>query len=264
VPDVYAGDVRVHYEVTGDGPPLVLQHGFGDSSTSWFEYGYVDVLSRSYRIILIDSRGHGQSDKPHDPSSYGTHLASDVIAVLDDIGIEHCNFYGYALGGWIGLVLAKLWPKRFASIVVGGLSPVESTMPEAAAAHLTHQLQAGAAAFTEIWEAQAIISPELRGRLLSNDMVALAAIWDDLVRNPVYLEDALPNLPAPYLLIFGELDALYPMKDIRDYSSRLTAGSVVTLPDINHLEAFQRSDLVLSHLVPFLETANAPSQSTHS
>ncbi len=61
--------VRIFYEVVGDGPPLVLQHGMMMSLRRWSMAGYVDALKSKYRLILIDARGHGQSDKPHDPAA---------------------------------------------------------------------------------------------------------------------------------------------------------------------------------------------------
>src|SRR5215831_12825221 len=61
--------LRIHYHVEGHGPPLVCQHGFGDSLKSWYELGYVDALKDEYRLVLIDARGHGTSDKPHEPEA---------------------------------------------------------------------------------------------------------------------------------------------------------------------------------------------------
>src|SRR6266404_7521776 len=59
------GNVRIHYQVEGEGPALVLQHGFTESVVDWYEAGYVEALRPDYRLILIDARGHGVSDKPH-------------------------------------------------------------------------------------------------------------------------------------------------------------------------------------------------------
>ena len=80
--------VRIHYEVVGHGEPLVLYHGLTGSGERWRDTGYVAGLENGHRLILIDARGHGQSDKPHDPAAYGRRRqAADVIAVLDDLGI---------------------------------------------------------------------------------------------------------------------------------------------------------------------------------
>ena len=81
MPRVINDGISVHYRVEGDGPPLILQHGFTDSSETWYEMGYVDALKSNYHLILIDSRGHGQSDKPHDPSAYTpSRFASDIVS----------------------------------------------------------------------------------------------------------------------------------------------------------------------------------------
>jgi pimeloyl-ACP methyl ester carboxylesterase len=55
--------------VEGNGPPIVLGHGVTDSSDVFYERGYVAALKPKYRLVLVDARGHGQSDKPHDPPS---------------------------------------------------------------------------------------------------------------------------------------------------------------------------------------------------
>ncbi len=58
--------IRIHYRVEGEGPPLVLQHGFSQGMQRWYRAGYVNALKHDYQLILIDARGHGSSDKPHD------------------------------------------------------------------------------------------------------------------------------------------------------------------------------------------------------
>ena len=63
MPYVDSQGVRIHYEVEGVGPPLVLQHGFSDSLQTWYELGYVDALKPENRLILVDARGHGASDQ---------------------------------------------------------------------------------------------------------------------------------------------------------------------------------------------------------
>ncbi len=62
--------IRIHYEVEGNGPPLVLLHGLSDSIESWYEFGYVERLKDEFQLIMIEARGHGESDKPHDPAAY--------------------------------------------------------------------------------------------------------------------------------------------------------------------------------------------------
>jgi pimeloyl-ACP methyl ester carboxylesterase len=102
--------------VEGEGPALVLQHGFSEGVIDWYESGYVEALRRDYRLILIDARGHGASDKPHDPDAYVLNRrVADVVAVLDALDIAKALYWGYSdtdvarqsMGGWIGFGMAK-------------------------------------------------------------------------------------------------------------------------------------------------------------
>lgn len=113
--------MRIHYEVEGQGFPLVIQHGYSDSMQTWYELGYVDALKRAHLVILVDARGHGASDKPHDTSAYAKdRQAADVVGVLDELQIQRANYWGYSMGGRIGFALAQYAPERFRCFVLGG------------------------------------------------------------------------------------------------------------------------------------------------
>ena len=100
--------VLIHYQVTGDGSPLVLQHGFNASMEDWYEFGYVEKLNQEHRLILVDARGHGASDKPHESEAYELkRLVSDIVVVLDDLQVIKAHYLGYSMGGWIGFGMAK-------------------------------------------------------------------------------------------------------------------------------------------------------------
>src|SRR5262245_35889163 len=83
-----AGGVRIRYVEHGAGPPVLLIHGFtGSIERSWIDTGVLPDLARDHRVIAFDLRGHGKSDKPHDPRAYDR-LALDVIALLDHLQLE--------------------------------------------------------------------------------------------------------------------------------------------------------------------------------
>ena len=116
--------IQIHYEIEGTGPALVLQHGFTSCLEDWFDCGYVAALRPKYRLILVDARGHGDSDKPHDEASYTLNRrVADVTAVLDAVAIEKAHFWGYSMGGWIGFGMAKFAPRRVNALVIGGQHP---------------------------------------------------------------------------------------------------------------------------------------------
>jgi pimeloyl-ACP methyl ester carboxylesterase len=126
------GSVRIHYQVEGEGPALVLQHGFTESLADWYEAGYVQALRPDYRLILIDARGHVASDKPHDPEAYVLNRrVADVVAVLDALNIAKALFWGYSMGGWIGFGIAKYAKERAHALVIGGQHPYARSMESA-------------------------------------------------------------------------------------------------------------------------------------
>src|SRR5579863_4559943 len=121
--DVVVSDgVRIHYQEAGAGIPVVLLHGYTSCcDASWFTDGMAKELARTHRVIGIDARGHGRSDKPHDPAKYpGDRMASDVIEVLDRLGIARAHFHGYSMGGGLVAQLMARAPERFTTAGFGG------------------------------------------------------------------------------------------------------------------------------------------------
>ena len=112
--------VRIRYVDQGVGPPVLLVHGLTASiETSWIDTGVLPDLAHDHRVIALDLRGHGKSDKPRDPRAY-EELGMDLIRLLDHLSIERAHVVGYSLGGIIAAKLLTLHPERFLSAVLGG------------------------------------------------------------------------------------------------------------------------------------------------
>jgi len=171
MPFVTNQGVRIHYETIGNGPALVLHHGTFGSGATWTDLGYVDTLKADHQVILPDSRGHGQSDKPHDPTAYDlARRTSDVLAVLDDLGIQKADYFGYSLGGWIGFGLAKHAPDRFRSFIFGGSHPYGENM-QPFRDLMPRDRDAFAAMVDQIFGDR--LTAVIRTRLLASDLDAL-------------------------------------------------------------------------------------------
>jgi pimeloyl-ACP methyl ester carboxylesterase len=247
---VVVGGVGIHYEVEGRGSPLVLQHGFSDSLLSWYEYGWVDALARDHHVILIDARGHGESDKPHDPSKYARNAMSlDVVAVLDDLEIERSAFFGYSMGGSIGLALAHYAPTRFTALGIGGSAP--DPKPAEAVAGFLPLLEQGPAGMLTAWQALGELSPQHADRILAIDCAAMIALLQGSRERNVSDMDALARFPGRYRFFMGDNDWFY--SDMTAALDRLDPGSLVTYGGLNHLECNQRSDLLAPDLCAFLD-----------
>ena len=113
--------VAIHYQVQGRGDPVVLLHGItGTAASNWGAAGIIDRLAEEFQVIAVDQRGHGKSDKPHDPASYGERMALDVVDLLDHLRLQQAHVVGYSMGGFITMKLVALAPDRLLSAVVGG------------------------------------------------------------------------------------------------------------------------------------------------
>lgn len=242
--------VRIHYQTEGEGAPLLLQHGFTDSRESWYELGYVSALKPHYRLIMLDARGHGGSDKPHEPEAYEPRLfVADIVAVLDHLQITKAHFWGYSMGGRIAFASAKYAPERFSSFIIGGAHPYQED--RAALAPTLQELQKGAGALPDYWGVP--LSPALHARLLVNDMKALVAYWQKRMESPGF-EEILPTLPMPCLLYVGEADARFA--SAKGCVTHIPNATFFSLPGLKHAEGYFRSDLVLPHAMRFLIMAS--------
>jgi pimeloyl-ACP methyl ester carboxylesterase len=115
---------RIRYQEWGSGPALVLLHGFPMWGDRWRDAGYVGALEGRFRVIVPDLLGHGESDKPHDPSAYGMpNMGADVVAVLDHAGADRAHVWGYSMGAKVAQNLAVIAPDRVISLVLGGYPP---------------------------------------------------------------------------------------------------------------------------------------------
>ena len=208
MPRVDNQGISIHYRVEGDGPPVVLGHGVTDSSDVFYERGYVAALKSKFRLVLIDTRGHGQSDKPHDPHAYTSDkVASDIVAVLDDLGMKTAVYWGYSLGGRYGFALTRYALDRVAGLVIGGApASAESgyTTEPGKEGLITRALRAGPDEVIKVWGEG--VTPALRGRLRANDATALIAC---LQRPRDEYLDVLATIAVPTLLYAGSADPVH-------------------------------------------------------
>ena len=111
---------QIAFDVTGHGPTIILLHGGSGSRRSWHEAGYVDGARDSFRVITMDIRGHGESDKPIDQASYTTEkLGQDILAVADYCGAKTFVLWGFSYGGNISRYLAAESDRVVGSIIIG-------------------------------------------------------------------------------------------------------------------------------------------------
>ncbi|MDP2917653.1 MAG: alpha/beta fold hydrolase [Dehalococcoidia bacterium] len=185
MPYADSNGIRIYYEVEGQGVPLMLMHGFAGSLDSWHNYGYTRELRKDYRLIMLDARGHGGSDKPHEVAAYRPDLfTNDVVAILDDLKLEKVHYFGYSQGAAVGFKsIARYAISRFHSLILGGMSPygitaeAEKRWSRALTETMQTAAEQGMSAFIAFFEKlSGPMLPGERALYLKNDPWALLAM----------------------------------------------------------------------------------------
>jgi len=241
--------VRIHYQTVGNGRPLILHHGTFGSGPDWIDRGYVERLKGDHQLILVDARGHGLSDKPHDPAAYDLSLrASDVVSIMDDLGLPTADYFGYSMGGWIAFGLAQYAPERFSSLIIGAAHPYPESM-QAYRELMPDDMDKFAAMMDQ--RLGKLQTPAMRARFLKNDVTALRTLTQDRVS----IAEVLPSMRMPCLLFVGELDPR--LAHVKKCASVVPNATLFMLPScdhvagwLTHVEAITRSVKSLLSKVP--------------
>ena len=245
--------VRIRYEVEGSGTPLVMMHGGVVSLEMWRDLGYTDALRADHRLILIDARAHGQSDKPHDPLQYRQELmVGDVVAVLDDLAVAKAHYIGASMGAAIGFQMARYAPDRLHSLALlgyGRYGPLtEAEQQFHAIGRRMYEMAAGMgaeAALAAIERPERPLPPEFKAQFLSNDWQALLAFQDGFDEWPGF-EDVLPKIAVPCLVVVTEGDAFY--SSAKKCAEVMPRATFVALEGGVHNQESYLPDRVVPHL----------------
>ena len=244
---------RVYFEdEAGGGTPVVLHDGFGDSVEDLREWKIAQALpAAEFRLIYVDHRGHGRSDKPHDPDAYEIRLrTADAVAVLDQLRIERAHFIGRSWGGRLCFGIGEHAAGRVRSLVIGGNQPYawpDTRLGRLIGAALAEGAEAGSMeplvrAFEEFWEIQ---FPDVqRRRLLANDPVALQAAWTAAQREGA-ISDELGRWRIPCLIFIGAADTDF-IPGARRAAEEIPGAELIVLEKADHYSAhMNEDDLVL-------------------
>lgn len=213
---------NIHYTVDGDGPLLILQHGLLSHADNWRQAGYVEVLSQTFTVACIDSLGHGKSDKPEDPQTYQQiHRAQDVVAVIDDLGHQQAHLLGYSMGGWIAVGVAKHFPERLASLLIGGWDCVNGL------ATVRKAMGVDEFTFDQLIQGALQAAPELGEQVTPESIPGMRACFDAL-EDLDCAARAVCALQVPVTLWDGTQDAYHaPMQafaEANDFAFLSTPG----------------------------------------
>jgi pimeloyl-ACP methyl ester carboxylesterase len=247
---------QIAYTVVGSGPPLLMVHGSFLTHTIWRTFGYVKALRGTRQLILVDSRGHGRSEKPHTPDAYAmANIVGDLTAVLDAVGAPTVDYLGYSFGARAGLALTAARPERVRSLAVGGGS-------HGAQAGAFDRLffpgcadvleRSGMDGFLEAWNAHRMfpIDPGTRAVFSANDARAMAAYIRACDADPGLPDDVLQHFTPPSLFYVGSEDRTR-LDDTRAAAALVPDSELHIVRGFDHATTMAASDEVLEFLERF-------------
>ncbi len=227
-----SGGVEIAYETAGEGPPILLIHGFASTGrVNWWDTGWVKTLTGAgRRVITFDHRGHGASAKLYDSALYSAAaMAEDARRLLDHLEIPVADVMGYSMGARVAALMAIAHPERLHRVVLAGLASRMITGV------------GGSEAIAEALEAPsrlAVTDPNARAfrvfaEQTKSDLKALAACIR-ASRQKIAPED-LATIRVPVLVVAGEKDDV--AGDVQTLVNAIPGAQGLTLPGRNHMNA---------------------------
>jgi 3-oxoadipate enol-lactonase len=252
------GDVRIAYDVQGDGAPVLLIHGLGYGRWGW--QPLTDDLARRYRVITLDNRGYGSSDKPAGPYT-AAQMAGDAVAVLEAAGVDRAHVVGTSLGGAVAQELALRHPARVEKLVL--LSTMSGVTNMHPLPEKTLRMMAEAPSLDPAVALRRFVEnaldpepePELVERIVAlrtlyppdpAGWAAQAGIWSTFDA-----WDDLPSIAAPTLVVHGEGDTVVDARNGALLAERIS-GAQLRLVAGGHLFFWNRPAEFVTLLEEFL------------
>lgn len=227
-----SGGVEIAYEDAGDGDPILLIHGFASTGrVNWWDTGWVITLADAgRRVITFDNRGHGQSQKLHDPARYTVpEMAGDALRLLDHLNIAQADIMGYSMGARITAWLTVHHPARVRRAVFAGLASRIITGVGGGEA-IARGLEAPSLAEVEGATPRAFrIFAERTG----SDLKSLAACMR-AGRIKMTAEE-LAAISVPVLIVAGEQDDV--AGSVPELAAIIPGSKGVVIPNRNHMNA---------------------------
>lgn len=253
MPKLDRDGVQLYYEVHGEGPALLLTHGFSATCQMW--KGQIDALAPHFTVVTWDMRGHGQSDYPQDPAAYSEEATvADMAALLDHLGAARAVVGGLSLGGYMSLAFHRRHPERTRALLIIDTGPGYKN-DEARAKWNDGALARAARYEREGLGDLARASAEVR-EAYHRDASGLArAARGMLTQRDARVIESLPGIRSPALIIVGETDT--PFLAAADYmAAKIPGAKKVVIPHAGHASNIDNPQAFNEALTAFLKAAH--------
>ena len=250
MPKLNCNGTDLYYEVHGNGPVLLLTHGFSATCDMWRVQ--IGELSRNHTLIIWDMRGHGRSDYPEDPAAYSETLTiADMAALLDRVGAGRAIVGGLSLGGYMSLAFYRAHPERVSALLIIDTGP--GFKKEGAREAWNKRSLETAARFEK--EGLTALNSASRERATakhrSAEGLALAA-RGMLTQRDTRVIESLPGINVPSLIIVGADDT--PFMAAADYMEiKIPGASKVVIPAAGHAVNLDQPKAFIKAVSSFLD-----------
>lgn len=250
--------VSYHYEIYGEGEPLVLLHGFTGNIATWEPFQ--KTWGKSFQLIMVDILGHGLTDSPSDPKRYEIdQVASDLKDLLLGLNIESSHILGYSMGGRLALTFACKYPETVKSLILVSSSPGLRTIEERQNRieqdeKLAERIELqGIKAFVDYWEniplfitvketPQAVQEAIRRERLQQKEMGLSNSLRGMGTGKQPSNWGCLPELNVPVLLLSGSKDTKF-VKIADEMEQLVTNVKKKVIQEAGHMIQVEKQDL---------------------
>lgn len=267
MPVVNGNGINIYYEIRGEGTPLLLINGWGGNLDSWSDE-MVSLLSERHRVITMDNRGTGRTDKPDIPYTMDM-MAADSKAVLDSLGVEKAHVMGFSMGGAITQTFGVNYPDSVLSLVICGAS---AGRENSVSSDPKIQMDLALIANPTPVMTERDVTVKLLYLLYSKEYVE--ENLEELVLDETYSDyptpsfalmnqshaistlnayPYLPELKVPVLVITGNEDVLVPPENSEIIASRIPGSELVMIPGCGHGFLKQKTEESVGHILRFLE-----------
>ncbi len=247
-------NLKIAYDCNGTGPAIVLLHGGGSERQMWHKAGYVDRLQGNFKVITLDLRGHGESDRPINPADYSTDkMGQDILAVADRCGVENFIIWGMSFGGNVSRYLA-VQSERVEKIILMGVK-LGTGVPD--------EIRQDIERFCEHWspilrdQSKGTLNPELLSQkdrdFMDRFKVPVMMAWGQAMLDWQTVEPI--DFRCPTLWLVGSEDQL-AMNSVKEYKQSLSDSRVQLhiVDGLNHKDVFSEIDKVFPTMLNFTQS----------
>ena len=252
MPKLDRDGVNIYYEVHGEGPVILLSHGYSATSQMW--RGQIEPLSKTHKLVIWDMRGHGQSDYPDDPAAYSeAATVADMAALMDAVGAEKAVIGGLSLGGYMSLAFNRDHPDRVTALLIIDTGPGYRS-DEAREGWNQNALRTAERYERDGLGRQSEASPEVRMSQHRNAEGLAKAARGMLTQRDAGVINSLPTIAVPAIVVVGENDK--PFLNAADYmAAKIPGARKAVIPNAGHSANIDQPEAFNAVITGFLVEA---------